>query len=119
LERLGFRNWQLYYNLGNIYKKERLYREAAAAYEKSLQFNPGYFEAINNLGLVYRALHYHQKAIVLFRDAMSKNPAYAYNLAVTYFNIGDRANARSYFEAARNASPAMSDRISIYLKEME
>lgn len=42
-----------HYNLGVAYTKARLYGEALAAYQKSLEFQPDNYEAHYNLGLLF------------------------------------------------------------------
>ena len=49
LEKISPANWQMSYNIGNVYKKLKRFKEASQSYEKSLALNPANVDALNNL----------------------------------------------------------------------
>jgi protein O-mannosyl-transferase len=119
LERMGMRNRELFNSMADLYMKRRDYRKAADYLEKSLSQDPADLDTAISLGVAYRNLHRYGDAVDLFKKAMAREPVYAYNLAVTYFILGERENALRYFDEARKASPLLADETADYLKEME
>ena len=122
MEKSGMRDWRLFYNMANLYRKTGKYRDAAGYYEQSLTFNPGNPNALNNLGMVYRSMDRYDLAIDAFNRAMVLDSGFAYapfNLAVTYFKMGDKVSALRAFKDARQAFPELAVRIDAYLKVLE
>ena len=64
---------EIYYNLGFLYQRQRLYQEAADQYEKALQLKPKFLQAQANLGLCWDRLHDPGKAIAVYRRAIALN----------------------------------------------
>jgi tetratricopeptide (TPR) repeat protein len=63
------------YNLGVAYTKAKLYREAAAEYEKALVLDPRNKEAHYNLGLLYdKVLSDKEKALIHYRAFLELAP---------------------------------------------
>ncbi len=122
MEKSGMKDWRLFYNMANVYKKRGKYREAADYYEKSLVINPSYPDALNNLGAAYQSMHRYELAIGAFKRAMALDSGFAYapfNLAVTYCKMGDKANALRVFKYARQAFPALAVKVDAYLEVLE
>jgi tetratricopeptide (TPR) repeat protein len=64
-------------------QRERKYKEAISAFNKSIEHNPKYMHFYQR-GRAYKALKQYRKAINDFNTAINLNP----NLANTYFNRG-------------------------------
>ncbi|MEE3234431.1 MAG: tetratricopeptide repeat protein [Candidatus Latescibacterota bacterium] len=62
---------EIYYNLGFLYQRQRLYEEAVKQYEKALQLKPKFLQAQANLGLCWDRLHDPGKAIMVYRRAIA------------------------------------------------
>lgn len=64
-----------HYNLGVAYTKAQLYTEALAAYKKSLEFEPGNYEAHYNLGVLYADVKWDRvSAAFHYRRYLELNP---------------------------------------------
>lgn len=70
--------------LGIAYQHMYALDIAKLQYEKALQLNPGYAEAINNLGTVYYGQQNYHKAETYYRKALRLMP----NCATFYSNLG-------------------------------
>lgn len=106
----------LYYNnYGNALYNTGKLMEAKEAFEKAVQYNPGYAHAYNNLGSIYGTLGetakqsnkpdeartYFEQAIHYFKTAVEKDPEYSssyYFLGITYRQLGDEKNATYYIQ---------------------
>ena len=65
---------QLYFVKGNIQKKSRRYSEAVKSFEKSIELNPSFSEAYNNLGNTKKILNQQEQAIECFKKAINFKP---------------------------------------------
>lgn len=111
--------WEVYFNLGNIYKKQEKYPEASQAYRQSLNLNPAYGDTWNNLGAVLKERREYDQAIEAYNTAISYDPTLAFaffNRGVAYFLKNDRDNAIRSFKETKARFPAMKGRIAIYMK---
>ena len=61
-------------NLGNLYRQQRQYQRAKAMFTKSLELQPGYAPAFNNLGLVFVAEGLLEEAKYCFEKALQADP---------------------------------------------
>ena len=61
-------------NLGNLYRQLRQYERAKAMLTKSLELQPGYAPAYNNLGLVFVAERRWEEARFCFNKAFQTDP---------------------------------------------
>ncbi len=101
-----------YYNIGRIHDKLNNYSEAEAAYRKSLRIKPS-ADACRALGILFltrkdgrsknaQRREYIEKAIDYLTRAIEMAPDDGkahYNLAVAYFEIGEKDRARSQCDA--------------------
>jgi tetratricopeptide (TPR) repeat protein len=122
MERLGMKSWQLFFNVGNIYKKKENYRDAAAYYEKCLHMKPDYSDALNNLGTVYKKMHRYDLAIGAFERILASDRQFAYapfNLAMLYMEKGDNVKSLRYFRDTYERFPGMRANIVPYLRDLQ
>ncbi|XP_028781850.1 probable UDP-N-acetylglucosamine--peptide N-acetylglucosaminyltransferase SEC isoform X2 [Neltuma alba] len=61
-------------NLGNLYRQQKQYQRAKAMFTKSLELQPGYAPAYNNLGLVFVAEGLWEEAKYCFDKALQSDP---------------------------------------------
>ncbi|GAV62560.1 TPR_1 domain-containing protein/TPR_2 domain-containing protein/TPR_11 domain-containing protein [Cephalotus follicularis] len=61
-------------NLGNLYRQRKQYERAKAMFSRSLQLQPGYAPAFNNLGLVFVAEGRWEEANFCFDKALQTDP---------------------------------------------
>lgn len=60
---------ELYSDLGYSYLLQARFREAESHLQKSLEFNPAYAKALNNLGLLYGKQGNYEQALAMFRQS--------------------------------------------------
>ncbi|MCG8490934.1 MAG: sulfotransferase [Sneathiellales bacterium] len=88
------KNAVLYNNYGIALKMAERFDEALTAFNKSLKFRKGYFEALNNRGAVQASLGQMDKARSSYIQAIKSNPDFGkayYNLANdSKLDIGDK-----------------------------
>ncbi|MEO8303884.1 MAG: tetratricopeptide repeat protein [Betaproteobacteria bacterium] len=63
-----------HFHLGNLYRAERRYAEAVAAYEQSLRLAPGHASILNNLGLALQGSLEPGRAETCFREVLRAQP---------------------------------------------
>ena len=51
-------NPKIRYNWGNFLQKQNRYEDALAEYQKTVELQPDYFSALNNMGSMYEVLKY-------------------------------------------------------------
>lgn len=64
----------IFSNLGNLYRQQKQYDRAKAMFTKSLELQPGYAPALNNLGLVFVAEGCREEAKYCFEKALQADP---------------------------------------------
>ncbi len=77
-------NWQIAFELGNIYSKAKKYGNAIKFYEKSLNINPSHPDVYYNLGFIYSIEKDYKKAETMFLKCANLEPDY---LDKIYFNL--------------------------------
>ncbi|MBO5738382.1 tetratricopeptide repeat protein [bacterium] len=84
-----------------LWEKDYL-EESVVAFHKSIELNPNFEIAQNNLGVVYLDGYGDPKAsIEYFKNAVDINPNYTlayYNLARAYQAVGDKSHAAEYYQ---------------------
>ena len=70
----GYNNYKAFFTMGNIYNKKYDYEQAVAYWEKAVEFNPEYSEALFNLGVGYYKLGNVSKARDYWRKVIKSNP---------------------------------------------
>lgn len=61
-------------NLGNLYRQQKQYQFAKAMFSKSLELQPGYAPAYNNLGLIFVVEGRWEEANYCFNKAIQADP---------------------------------------------
>ena len=121
LEQKGYRSVSLFNNEGAVLERQLRLSEAVDCYRKTLVLQKENGEALNRLGLIEMNLGDYRAALDSFkRGAGSGNGSYraAYNLAASYFLLGDKANALSSFRCFDAKFPREAFRSVPYLRRL-
>ncbi|MDD3594206.1 MAG: tetratricopeptide repeat protein [Candidatus Gastranaerophilales bacterium] len=98
------KNYRAFYNLGNIYQKEKYYRDSIEAYQRSIKLRGNFPEAYYNLSISYFKIGEYQKAAKILEQGIKFSPKniknYYYNLGVCLETAGKAKEAKKYFELA-------------------
>ena len=104
----GFKDPDVYANLGDAYRKFADGGNAIQAYEQALKLNPKYARATYRIGKVYQTQGRGQEEIYMryFNEAMAKDPAYApsYTNLFDYYYNTDVPKAATFLEKALSNS---------------
>lgn len=87
-------------------------REARSDYERALQLNPNYPDAMNNLGAIYFAERNYRKAIRYYQQALRLAPnsaVYLVNLGTAYFAQNKRRQGVEAYQKALALDPGVFD----------
>jgi hypothetical protein len=98
-------------NLGNLYRRQNAYEQAAGCYRRLLELSPNLPEAHYNLGSVLRDKAEFGPALTHLSRAVKLRPGYAEawnNLALTLKNIGDLDRALTCFNHAVERAPDLA-----------
>lgn len=121
-ESLGASRWELFYNMANIMKRLGKFNEASKFYQKSILLNPDNVDAYNNLGLVFREMKEYKYAIDAFQKGVDRDNRFSFaqfNLATTYFRMGDKENALRIFRRVQLEFPDLDRQVMQYLKALK
>jgi tetratricopeptide (TPR) repeat protein len=88
--------YEIYYHIGIIQKQLGNLKPAFMAYAKTIELNPHYIPAYNNLGIVYAASKEYTKAITVLHQGL----ALERNNPLLHFNYGVALMAHKQFEEA-------------------
>ena len=95
-------NFMTYAKTGLALWEKDYLEESVVAFHKSIELNPDFEIAQNNLGVVYLDGYGDPKTSVeYFKNAVNINPNYTlayFNLARAYQAIGDKSNAAQYYQ---------------------
>jgi superkiller protein 3 len=119
LERGGVKNWGLFFNMGNIYRKLGRDRDAATHFEQAVQADPGQAQAWNNLGNVRLDLGEREGAITAFQRAIALDSGFAFaqlNLGRAYLDAGRIPEAMEQLTRVRARFPELAPRADAYLQ---
>lgn len=95
-------------NIGTVYFEWKKYAEAKEKFQQALQIDQRFIDAHMNLGSVLGTMNDFNGAIASFQNAIKYAPDNArayFFIAVTYQNMGDKANADKYFQIAQQMDP--------------
>lgn len=106
----GFKDPDVYANLGDAYRKFADGGNAILAYQAALALNPNYARAPYRIGKVYQTQGYNQEPIYMkyFNEAIAKDQAYApaYNNLFNYYYNTDVTKSAEYLEKLLSNSDA-------------
>ncbi len=98
----GFKNPEVYTNLGDAYRKIGNGGEAIQSYNAALAIDPNYTRAIFRIGKIYQTQGYAQEPLFMkyYNDAIQKDPAYApvYSNLFNYFYNTNVPRAAEYLD---------------------
>jgi len=100
--------FKTYYNMAQIYEKEKNWDEAFHYLHKSLELNSNTPYTHNQIGLVLENQNKMQEALKHYRTALRIDPEFIpanYNIAVALFKLGRRTEAAGYFEKVIQKTP--------------
>lgn len=101
LIKTGGSKWEVYNNLGMLYRDEKKFDKALMSYQKGLALNPDSPIIHNELGVLYKQAADYDAAMRHFQRAIELNPAFAkahVNLARLQFQLGNEALAKQAFQ---------------------
>jgi len=99
---------RVYNNLGDVYAVEKEWDKSVAAFEKAIEYKPGYFEAVHNLGHTYMQMGQLDLAEEQFLLALKINPQLwqaTHKLGLLEMQRGNLAMAEQYFNKTLELSP--------------
>jgi tetratricopeptide (TPR) repeat protein len=101
-----------FYNTGLELASQKKYSEATTNFEKAIEKDRGFTDAIYNLGVTWQKLGMHRKAVEVLsglgtEEAMEgiDDPEYLYALGASYFHLREYDKAEDAFDAAREIDP--------------
>jgi Flp pilus assembly protein TadD len=102
---IGLNDQQSYVwsNLGALYSRQHLWREAELAYLHGLELNPDDLTVMNNLSYLYRQMgnkELMQKYSRLAQRYRESNPFFQYTLALSAFDQGDYEQSLQFVQKA-------------------
>ena len=103
-----------HYNLGFVYGRSGMYKEAIEVYKRAIFINTGYIEAYNNLGKAYGELGMYKEAIEVLKVAIERDPEHAmsyYNLGILYNSSNDKDSALEQHEILNSLDFDLSDQL--------
>ena len=93
----------------DIYRVQENFPSAIEHYQKVLQINPSYVNALHNLGLTYKLMEQHEHAFACFTKARELAPQLSqvdFNMANTLFEQGKYEQAEQFYWSALNKKPS-------------
>ncbi len=102
------KNIAAYNNLGNVFKAQRKFEDAKKNYNKALEINPSFTNAMVNLGNLYYEMNDYQKAIDNYLKSLkidNQNALAHYNLGLVYQSIGEFDVSQKAFEKVLKINP--------------
>jgi tetratricopeptide (TPR) repeat protein len=97
-----------HFNRGVHFTNQRETSKAIQAYQKTLELDPKYVEAYNNLGILYQETGDWENARKAYRMALDVNPDYEKalnNLGILYYRQGKYEESLDFFQRALAVNP--------------
>jgi len=114
--------WQVYANIGLLYRKEKQFDDALLNYRKALDLNPSSAMLHNEIGVIFNLTGKYNEALTQFRDAVDLEPKSAnprVNLAQLYFKLGRKKEAKDAFRQIIIQFPEQESLAKEYLAHLE
>lgn len=89
-------------------------KAAAEAFEQARRHNPYNFATLNNLASAYAGREQYEKAEQVYREVLALSPDFTesrFNLAITLFNMGRKAEAIEMMESVEPAFSPQRDKL--------
>ena len=121
LIRLGGPRWEVYANLGRLYKKEDLLERSIDNYKKSIELHGASAKIHNELGIVYIDAGRFEEALAQFQATVEIDPNSAQallNLAKLHYHLGNRQAAYNAFNRILLEFPAYGPLARDYLSKL-
>jgi len=116
--------WNLLFFIGLAYRQLERYEDAIEYFEKTLQYNTGHVDTMNEIGICLMSIGVYEEAERYFKEALKadiNNHELLCNLGIVYLNQGKLEDAEIYLSRAFEANP--EDEITnswiSYLKELQ
>ena len=109
-----------HYNLGFVYDRSGMYKEAIEVYKRAIFINTGYIDAYNNLGNAYGKLGMYKEAIETLKVAIKRDPDHAmsyYNLGLFYNSSNDKDSALEQYKILESLEYELADKLFILIKK--
>lgn len=116
------KNWQIWYNMANVQKKMRRFKDAAVLYRRVIEVRPDFKDAHNNLGTVYLSLGDYTSALAVFDKLLQLDPEFdfaRFNRAKTLLKMNMRQSARQGFTELLGRSPEVAEMSRSMLRGMD
>ena len=101
-------------NLGDALKKANRFDEARPRFERALELQPNYPDALNNLATIYNGYGRKEDALQLLSNALALEPGHRQarsNLAMTYYERGMFAEAEQQYIILIQVAPQSKEAV--------
>lgn len=116
--------WNLLFFIGLAYRQLERYEDAIEYFEKTLQYNTGHVDTMNEIGICLLSIGVYEEAERYFKEALKadiNNHELLCNLGIVYLNQGNLIDAEAYLNRAFDANP--NDEITnswiTYLRDLQ
>ncbi len=106
-------------NLGHGYKLAHKPAEAMKHFERALELDPDYADALNNLATLYANDHRTEEAVALLRRTLALDPNHLsahYNLAINLYEMGLVYDAAREYEVILQLAPESGE--ALFARQM-
>ena len=100
------------YLAGEAFLRQRMFRDAADNFEKSIEIYPSEIRSYNSLGICYRHLNEPKRSVEFYQKALKIDPKdfnVHYNLGKAYTALKDSRKATESFQAALTLNPDLRE----------
>ncbi len=112
-----------YANLGLLYQRQNLKKEAAEAFDKAMSLQPQSAEIYNSAGIFYRSVGRFDDAEAAYLNAVKNSPDYAepiLNLAILYdLYLKQPENAIKYYKRYLSLTKKPDGKVGLWLADLQ
>lgn len=108
-------DYQLYYNLGNLYSEINNDVLAVETYQKCIKLNPEFYKAYNNAGYSYYKINNYKQAIESYKKCLILKGDYGithYNLALAYYKENEFDRVIRHLKYAKYYNPELTEKVN-------